>query len=103
MKQWFVGTISGASSDSLSSPAGGTVTLRFRIRSADNPNVRSEPGTSGKIIGHASASAEYEILDVSPGIWFKIRLENGRIGWISSKLGLVTELSFPFETEPEVP
>ena len=28
-----------------------------------------------------------------------VRLENGKTGWISSKLGTITELVFPFETE----
>ena len=95
MKQWFVSSIAA----SAENQPGGIVSMRFTVRSSDNPNVRSEPAASGRIIGHASASAEYEVLDVSPGLWFRIRLENGKTGWISSKLGTITELVFPFETE----
>ena len=98
MKQWFINSIA-ASSESQSDASEAQVSMRFTVHASDNPNVRSEPGTSGKIIGHAAASAEYKILDVSPGLWFRIRLENGKTGWVSSKLGTVTELVFPFETE----
>ena len=46
-----------------------------------------------------TVAAEYEVLEVFPGLWFRIRLENGKEGWISSKLGILTELQFPFEEE----
>ena len=93
MKQWFIEKIAGSKEDASS----GGFTMRFRIRSSDSPNVRSEPGTSGKVVGHASAAAEYEVLDVSPGVWLKIRLENGKTGWISSKMGTLSDLQFSFE------
>ena len=76
------------------------VTLKLTIRGNDSPNVRKQPSTSGKVVGHASPSAEYEVLDVSPGAWFLIRLENGNTGWVSSKMGSLSGLQFDFEAEP---
>ena len=102
MKQWFIYSIASDFTGDQSDQAEG-VTMQFKIRSSDNPNVRSEPGTAGKIIGHAAASSEYTVLDISPGLWFKIRLENGKTGWISSKMGILSELRFPFESESTTP
>ena len=99
MKQWFIETIAGASSGS--NAASGTFTARFRIRSTDNPNVRTGPAATGKIVGHALASREYEVLDIAPGVWLKIRLENGKTGWISSKMGTLSDLEFSFENAEE--
>ena len=76
--------------------------LRFKVRSKDSPNVRSEPGTQGKSIGHAPASSEYEVLDVSPGTWLKIRLPNGKVGWISSRMGTLVSMDFVYNIpEPD--
>ena len=94
-------TVAAASSGDQSSSAAG-VSMRFKVRATDNPNVRSEPGTSGKVVGHATASAEYDVLDVSPGIWLRIRMENGRYGWISSRMGTLSDLHFAFETDPDL-
>ena len=63
--------------------------------------MRKQPSTSGKVIGHAALSAEYEVLDISPGAWFLIRLENGNTGWVSSKVGTLSDLQFDFEDVPE--
>ena len=102
LKRWFISSVSG-SSDDFSSPVtdeeAHSVLLHFKVRSHDNPNVRKDPGTSGRIIGHALASREYEVLDISPGMWFMIRLENGKTGWISSKMGAITDFSFSFESK----
>ena len=73
--------------------------FKFKIRDADSPNVRREPGTHGKIVGHAPASAEFDVLDIAPGLWYLIRLNNGKTGWISSRMGTVTDLHFEFNTE----
>ena len=101
MKQWFVKTIAASASEEESASSSDSVFMRFKIRPTDSPKVRNEPGTSGKVIGHAPASSEYEVLGVSPGVWLQIRLDNGKVGWISSKMGTLTELLFPFETENE--
>ena len=73
--------------------------IRFRIQTADRPNVRKQPTTSARVIGHATSGGEYDVLSLSSGLWFQIRLENGNIGWISSKQGTVTQLLFPFEED----
>ena len=99
MKQWFIETIAGASAGSH--VAQDSFSMRFRVRAEDRPNVRSEPGTSGKVVGHASSSVEYEVIDVYPGVWLKIRLENGKVGWISSKMGTLSDLKFSFESAEE--
>ena len=100
MKQWFISAIS-ASEENKSSVA--MPQMSFRVRAADSPNVRKQPTTTSRIVGHASPGGEYEVLDLSPGVWFRIRLENGNTGWISSKLGSLTQLHFFFEEETNEP
>ena len=102
IKQWFLNTLSGSSSEAPDSSDGSEhfrTLLRFKVRDTDSPNVRREPGTQGKVIGHAPASAEFEVLDITPGLWYMIRLENGKTGWISSRMGSVTDLRFLFGSE----
>ena len=100
MKQWFIDMLDAAdNTETDSSSNNSNVTLKMKIRGNDSPNVRKQPSISGKVVGHASPSAEYEVLDVFSGAWFQIRLENGNTGWISSKMGVISELQFDFETE----
>ena len=73
---------------------------RFRIREEDNPNARSYPGIAdGNILGHATASQEYTILDVSDNGWYLIQLDNGKTAWVNGKMGSVVEIGFNFASD----
>ena len=45
-------------------------------------NLREGPGTDHKIIGKANMNTPFEILDRNPD-WLQVRLQNGKVGWIS--------------------
>jgi hypothetical protein len=47
-------------------------------------NLREGPGIQYKIIGKAYMKNTFEILAESTG-WFRVRLENGNVGWMSKK------------------
>ena len=98
LQKWFIDSLSGSEDKrNTESGSGGLhVSLRFQVRAQDSPKVRKEPGTGGTVIGHAPASSEYEVLDISPGLWFMIRLNNGKTGWISSRMGSVNDFTFSF-------
>ena len=48
-------------------------------------NIRKGPGSKFTIVAHARKGVVLEQLDKSDG-WFKVRLPDGKIGWIYSKL-----------------
>ena len=62
--------------------AGQTVTIR---RSGD-VNVRKQPAYSSDRIGIARAGRTYALLETAENGWYKIRLTDGREGYISPKL-----------------
>ncbi len=53
-----------------------------RIKEGSNPNVRTKPNGEGDIIGNAKSGQTYELVDES-GNWYKIRLNDGKEGWIA--------------------
>jgi len=57
-------------------------TLQVAVRMA---NIRNGPGTKFRIITHVREGMLLEQLDKTGG-WFKVRLPNGKIGWIYTKL-----------------
>ena len=106
IKEWLLSAVFGSadSNNREKSPLENlNVLMRFRIRSQDNPKVLSIPGTQGSIIGYAAASCDYEVLDVYPGLWLEIRLDNGVTGWISSTMGTVQTLEFLIRQQDTVP
>ena len=70
---------------------------REAVSLIDNPNVRKHPSIYAEGIGHATSSVVYEILDISENGWYQIRLDNGKIGWISPAMGELEELEFNFD------
>lgn len=63
---------------------------KVRIDKARTPAIRSIPSTHGEKIGMAEAGAEYVLLETE-GKWYKIRLENGAEGWITSGMAEIIE------------
>ena len=100
LKKLFMTTFSASSDNVLGNLEGSEnveVIRRFRIREEDNPNARSYPGIAdGNILGHATASREYTILDVSENGWYLIQLDNGKTAWVNGKMGTVVEIEFNF-------
>ena len=55
-------------------------------------NVRERPGTEHKIVGEILPAERFLVLERFPSEgganrWYKIRLENGREGWVAGSLG----------------
>lgn len=48
----------------------------------DSVNLREGPGTGYKVIGNAKKGASLIVVD-SNGDWLRVRLENGRKGWVN--------------------
>ena len=63
---------------------------KVRIIEGRSPAIRSIPSTQGAKIGMAEAGAVYELLEIE-GKWYKIRLENGAEGWITSGMAEIIE------------
>jgi len=100
LKALFMETFASSSANTLSKlPDSDAVTVikRFKVRAIDNPNVRKHPSIYAEGIGHATSSVVYEILDISENGWYQIRLDNGKIGWISPAMGELEELEFNFD------
>lgn len=98
LQNLFISTFAASSGTSLSLSEDGDITVikRFRIRDTDSPNVHKNPAFSSRVIGHARASKEYEILDVSSNGWYQILLENGKTGWVHPNVGTLNVLEFSF-------
>ena len=63
---------------------------KVRINRSKTPVIRSIPSTKGEKLGAAEAGAEYELLDTE-GKWYKIRLADGKEGWITSSMAEIVE------------
>ena len=63
---------------------------KVRINYGDSPNVRSQPSVSSTKIGSALSGNVYELLDIS-GTWYKIKLDDGTIGWIAGGMATIIE------------
>lgn len=59
----------------------------IRIKDGNCPNVRTLPSTDGEIIGIAKSNQIFEVLSVSENNWYKIRLDDGSVGWIAGGMG----------------
>ena len=105
LQNLFISTFASSSGSSLSLSEDGAVTVikRFRIRDTDSPNVHKNPAFSSRVIGHARASTEYEILDVSSNGWYQIQLENGKTGWVYPKVGTLNVVEFSFNRSSSEP
>ncbi len=101
LQNLFIDTFvsSSGNSLSLSEDSGIQVIKRFRIRDTDSPNVHKTASLSSRVIGHAKASVEYEVLDIAPNGMYKIRLENGKEGWIHPAVGTLKILEFDFDQD----
>ena len=63
---------------------------KVRINGSRALTVRSIPSTKGDKIGTAEAGAEYELLEAEEK-WYKIRLDGGEEGWITSGMAEIIE------------
>ncbi len=56
------------------------------VVTADRANIRSGPGANYSIITSVVKTARLPVVATEPG-WLRVRLHNGRLGWISRSLG----------------
>ena len=63
---------------------------KVRIGGSRALTVRSIPSTKGEKIGTAEAGVEYEMLEAEEK-WYKIRLDSGEEGWITSGMAEIIE------------
>lgn len=69
---------------------GESPTGKYFVVSANKANLRSGPGTNFQVLNEISKGERYPILETvqnQGGSWYRIRLEDGREGWISGKVG----------------
>lgn len=64
-------------------------TLIYYVTDSDGINVRNKPSTSGEKICAIPKNTKVIVLDKNAGnangyVWFKIKLENGKIGYVAS-------------------
>lgn len=74
----------------LSKSASQTTAARKRKITGDHINVRTSPGLSGSVVTRVSDGATVTLMsdskvDKDGYSWVKIRLENGKLGWIADK------------------
>ena len=63
---------------------------KVRIAETRTPVIRAIPSTKGEPLGTAEAGAEYELLEAAEK-WYKIRLDDGREGWIAGGMAEIVE------------
>ena len=63
---------------------------KVRIAETRTPVIRAIPSTKGEPLGTAEAGAEYELLEAAEK-WYKIRLDEGREGWIARGMAEIVE------------
>ena len=63
-----------------------------KIRDSGAVNVRAEPSSKSTIIGVARSGGLYTYIRTAENGWYKIRLEDGKEGYVSNKLStLITK------------
>lgn len=76
----------GENPDATPTPIPTDTGKTVRIRQSGNVNVRQEPQYDSVKVGTATAGKRYPLVDTAENGWYRIRLENGVEGYISSKL-----------------
>jgi len=101
---WIAGWLAAVTEVNVTNPAppGGTTVAQQpqvdtqKIKQAtitgSAVNVRSGPGTSYGSVTSVSKGAKYTVTEVS-GQWLKIKLSDGKQGWIAGWLAAVTEIA----------
>ena len=64
-----------------------------KIVSESGANVRQKPSQDSEKVGRVYTDEIYQLLEISKSNWYKIRLNDGTIGWISGKLAEIVETS----------
>ena len=65
---------------------------------ASTLNVRSGPSTKNSVISKLSKNTTVELISSSNG-WYKVKLSNGKTGWVSGQY--ITKTSSPSTSKPE--
>ena len=63
----------------------------IRITSQTSVNVRAYPDQKSRKVGMATSGQVYELLDIADNGWYKIRLDDGKEGYISGKMAEVVD------------
>ena len=64
---------------------------KIRINNNSDANVREKPTQDSSKVGRAYANEIYILLESSSNGWYKIRLSDGKEGWISGKLAEIIQ------------
>ncbi|HBX23516.1 MAG TPA: N-acetylmuramoyl-L-alanine amidase [Desulfotomaculum sp.] len=99
---WIAGWLAAVNEVNVANPpSGGTTVVQqpqvdTKVKqatiTASAVNVRSGPGTSYGSVTSVSKGAKYTVTEVS-GQWLKIKLSDGKQGWIAGWLAAVTEIA----------
>ena len=100
---WIAGWLAAVNEVNVANPPSGGTTVvqqpqvdtqkvKQATITASAVNVRSGPGTSYGSVTSVSKGAKYTVTEVS-GQWLKIKLSDGKQGWIAGWLAAVTEIA----------
>jgi uncharacterized protein YgiM (DUF1202 family) len=76
----------------LKEVASGSPTGKYVVISANTATLRSGLGTNFQVLNQLGKGERYPVLETvqsQSGSWYRIRLEDGREGWISGVVGHV--------------
>ena len=62
-----------------------------RVTGEGSINVRAQADAKASRVGHAKHGETYEFLETAPNGWYKIRLEDGKEGFISGKMAVIVD------------
>jgi cell wall-associated NlpC family hydrolase len=78
------GSNSGSSSGSSNNGGSTAQSGNGKVAVGSRLNVRSGPGTNYGIVGKANNGEVLQLLELSNG-WYKVKLSNGTVGWVTSQ------------------
>ena len=82
----------GASAQtSIQSGEAGAAPKQVKIREGSKVNVRRTSNPSSELVGFVPGGAVFECLSVAKNGWYEIRLEDGRIAFVSGKMASPVE------------
>lgn len=62
---------------------------QVKITHNSSVNVRKQASSDSEKVGTAKSGGVYQHLDTAANGWYKIRLENGKEGWVSGKMAVL--------------
>lgn len=78
------GSSSGTDSNSTNTGSSTSVSGKLKVTASTGLNVRKGPGTNYSVVSSVAGGSIVDAVEKS-GSWYKIKLSNGTIGWVSGQ------------------